>query len=147
MFQGSIPALVTPMCADGSVDLDAWDRLLDFHVREGTDAVVVGGTTGESPTLEREELTTLVRRASDRLAGRMPVIAGSGTNSTAHSPAFRMRRPSGPSDRKAGPKMRVKSVDCRAGSLSGLDHSKSQMPLAPCRRFVSSCAVFASSNG
>lgn len=85
MFQGSIPALVTPMCADGSVDLDAWDRLLDFHVREGTDAVVVGGTTGESPTLEREELTTLVRRASDRLAGRMPVIAGSGTNSTAHS--------------------------------------------------------------
>ena len=85
MFQGSIPALVTPMCADGSVDLDAWDRLLDFHVREGTDAVVVGGTTGESPTLEREELTTLVRRARNRLAGRMPVIAGSGTNSTAHS--------------------------------------------------------------
>jgi 4-hydroxy-tetrahydrodipicolinate synthase len=85
MFQGSIPALVTPMCADGSVDLDAWDRLLDFHVREGTDAVVVGGTTGESPTLEREELTTLVRRARDRLAGRMPVIAGSGTNSTAQS--------------------------------------------------------------
>jgi len=88
MFQGSIPALVTPMRADGSVDLDAWEGLLDFHVREGTDGVVVGGTTGESPTLEREELVALVRRAKARLAGRLPVIAGSGTNSTAHSIAL-----------------------------------------------------------
>ena len=53
MFQGSIPALVTPMREDGSVDFEAWDRLLDFHDREGTDGVVVGGTTGESPTLEQ----------------------------------------------------------------------------------------------
>jgi 4-hydroxy-tetrahydrodipicolinate synthase len=88
MFEGSIPALVTPMREDGGVDLDAWDRLLDFHVREGTDGVVVGGTTGESPTLERTELETLVSRAKSRLGGRIPVIAGSGSNSTAHSVAL-----------------------------------------------------------
>jgi 4-hydroxy-tetrahydrodipicolinate synthase len=85
MYKGSIPALVTPMRADGSVDYLAWERLLDFHLAEGTDAVVVGGTTGESPTLERAELVELVRRAKRRLAGRMPVIAGSGTHSTAGS--------------------------------------------------------------
>jgi 4-hydroxy-tetrahydrodipicolinate synthase len=85
MFKGSIPALVTPMRADGSVDFQAWDRLLDFHVAEGTDAVVVGGTTGESPTLEPAEVAELVRRAKARVAGRMPVIGGSGTNSTAGS--------------------------------------------------------------
>ena len=81
MFKGSIPALVTPMRATGALDLDAWDRLLDFHVQNGSDAVVVGGTTGESPTLERAELAELVRRARRRLDGRMPLIAGSGTNS------------------------------------------------------------------
>ena len=85
MFQGSIPALVTPMRADGAVDFQAWERLLDFHVAEGTDAVVVGGTTGESPTLEPAEVAELVRRAKARVAGRLPVIAGSGTNSTAKS--------------------------------------------------------------
>jgi len=85
MFKGSIPALVTPMRADGSVDYVAWERLLDFHVAEGTDAVVVGGTTGESPTLERAELVELVRSAKRRVAGRMPVIGGSGTHATAGS--------------------------------------------------------------
>ena len=85
MFKGSIPALVTPMQADGSLDYQAWDRLLDWHAAEGTDAVVVGGTTGESPTLEPEELVELVRRAKQRVGDRMPVIAGSGTNSTAKS--------------------------------------------------------------
>ena len=88
MFQGSIPALVTPMTADGAIDFAAWDRVLDFHLRAGTDAVVVGGTTGESPTLERAEIEELVRRAKARLAGRMPVIAGSGTNSTAKTIAL-----------------------------------------------------------
>jgi len=88
MFEGSIPALVTPMREDGSLDLEAWDRLLDFHLREGTDGVVVGGTTGESPTLERAELETLVRRARARIGGRLPVIAGSGSNGTAHSVAL-----------------------------------------------------------
>jgi len=85
MFKGSIPALVTPMHADGAVDFQAWDRLLDFHVAEGTDGVVVGGTTGESPTLEPAEVAELVRRAKARVMGRIPVIAGSGTNSTAKS--------------------------------------------------------------
>jgi 4-hydroxy-tetrahydrodipicolinate synthase len=85
MFKGSIPALVTPMRADGSVDHEAWQRLLDWHVAEGTDAIVVGGTTGESPTLETEELAELVGLARDRIGGRIPVIAGSGTNSTART--------------------------------------------------------------
>jgi 4-hydroxy-tetrahydrodipicolinate synthase len=88
MFQGSIPALVTPMRDDGTIDFDAWDALLDFHLREGTDGVVVGGTTGESPVLERGELEELVRRAKARLGGRIPVIAGSGTNGTAKSVAL-----------------------------------------------------------
>ena len=88
MFKGSIPALVTPMRDDGRVDFDAWDTLLDFHLREGTDGVVVGGTTGESPVLDRAELEELVRRARQRVAGRIPVIAGSGTNGTARSIAL-----------------------------------------------------------
>ena len=85
MFKGSIPALITPMHEDGSVDLAAWDRLLDFHLAEGTDGVVVGGTTGESPTLDEGELAALIGRAKERLAGRLPVIAGCGGNSTARS--------------------------------------------------------------
>ena len=85
MFKGSIPALVTPMRDDGTIDFAAWDALLDFHLREGTDGVVVGGTTGESPVLERSELEELVRRAKARVAGRIPVIVGSGTNGTAKS--------------------------------------------------------------
>ena len=75
MFKGSIPALVTPMRDDGRIDFDAWDTLLDFHLREGTDGVVVGGTTGESPVLDRAALEELVRRARRRVAGRVPVIA------------------------------------------------------------------------
>ena len=88
MFKGSIPALVTPIRDDVSIDFAAWDALLDFHLREGTDGVVVGGTTGESPVLDRSELEELVRRAKARVGGRMPVIAGSGTNGTAKSIAL-----------------------------------------------------------
>jgi 4-hydroxy-tetrahydrodipicolinate synthase len=88
MFKGSIPALVTPMRDDGAIDFAAWDALLDFHLREGTDGVVVGGTTGESPVLERSELEELVRRARAKVGGRVPVIAGSGTNGTARSVAL-----------------------------------------------------------
>jgi 4-hydroxy-tetrahydrodipicolinate synthase len=88
MFKGSIPALITPMREDGSLDLAAWDRLLDFHLTEGSDAVVVGGTTGESPTVAADELATLIGRAKTRVAGRMPVIAGSGGNSTTRSVAL-----------------------------------------------------------
>jgi 4-hydroxy-tetrahydrodipicolinate synthase len=88
MFKGSIPALVTPMRDDGTVDFVAWDTLLDFHLQQGTDGVVVGGTTGESPVLERSELEELVRRARARVAGHMPVVAGSGTNGTSKSIAL-----------------------------------------------------------
>lgn len=88
MLKGSIPALVTPMCDDGAIDFAAWAALLDFHVREGTDAVVVGGTTGESPVLDRAELEELIRSAKRRVGDRMPVIAGSGTNGTAKTVAL-----------------------------------------------------------
>ena len=88
MIKGSIPALVTPMSGDGAVDFAAWDRLLDFHLAEGSDAVVVGGTTGESAALEQSELEELVRRARRRLPGRIPLIAGSGTAGTAKSIAL-----------------------------------------------------------
>ncbi len=88
MFKGSIPALVTPMRQDGAIDFESWDRLIDFHLEAGSDAVVVGGTTGESPALEREELEHLIERARDRIAGRVPLIAGSGTAGTAKSVAL-----------------------------------------------------------
>jgi 4-hydroxy-tetrahydrodipicolinate synthase len=88
MFEGSIPALVTPMGEDGSIDFGAWEKLLDFHLAAGTDGVVVGGTTGESPVLDRGEIEELVRRAKAQVGGRIPVIAGSGTNSTAGSVAL-----------------------------------------------------------
>jgi 4-hydroxy-tetrahydrodipicolinate synthase len=78
------------MRGDGAIDFGAWDRLLDFHLAEGSDAVVVGGTTGESPALERSELEELIRRAKARAAGRIPVIAGSGTAGTARSVTLSM---------------------------------------------------------
>jgi 4-hydroxy-tetrahydrodipicolinate synthase len=88
MFKGSIPALVTPMGGDGSIDFGAWEKLLDFHLAAGTDGVVVGGTTGESPVLDRGEIEELIRRAKSQVGGRIPVIAGSGSNSTARAVAL-----------------------------------------------------------
>jgi len=85
MFQGSMVALVTPMAADGRVDFAALDALLDWHLAEGTDAVVAVGTTGESATLEDEEHMQVVARCVRRLKGRIPVIAGTGSNNTAHA--------------------------------------------------------------
>jgi 4-hydroxy-tetrahydrodipicolinate synthase len=82
MFSGSIVALVTPMQADGAVDFGALDRLVDFHVEQGTNGVVAVGTTGESCTLSVEEHIDVVRRIVQRAAGRIPVIAGTGANST-----------------------------------------------------------------
>jgi 4-hydroxy-tetrahydrodipicolinate synthase len=82
MYSGSIVAVVTPMTESGEIDYAAWDRLLDWHVENGTDAIVVVGTTGESPTVTLDEAAELVRRGATRLAGRIPLIAGSGTNST-----------------------------------------------------------------
>jgi 4-hydroxy-tetrahydrodipicolinate synthase len=83
MFRGSIVALVTPMAESGEVDHAAFESLLDWHAEQGTDGVVVLGTTGESPTVTAEEGDELLRRAVRRLGGRLPVIAGTGTNSTA----------------------------------------------------------------
>jgi hypothetical protein len=72
-----------PMHADGSLDLPGLRRLVDFHVQEGTDAIVIVGTTGESPTVNLEEHCELIRVAVEQAAGRIPVIAGTGANSTA----------------------------------------------------------------
>lgn len=85
MFQGSMVALVTPMAADGRVDFAALDGLLDWHLAEGTDGVVAVGTTGESATLEDDEHMEVVARCVQRLKGRTPVIAGTGSNNTAHA--------------------------------------------------------------
>jgi 4-hydroxy-tetrahydrodipicolinate synthase len=82
MFSGSMVAIVTPMTSDGALDWPAWDRLLDFHAREGTDGIVVAGTTGESPTLTEDEIEELTRRAVARCRDKVKVIAGAGTYST-----------------------------------------------------------------
>lgn len=82
MFQGSMVALVTPMLEDGSVDEDSLQRLVDFHVENQSDALVAVGTTGESATLDEEEHCYLIRRIVEMAAGRIPVIAGTGANST-----------------------------------------------------------------
>jgi 4-hydroxy-tetrahydrodipicolinate synthase len=85
MYRGSIVAIVTPMTESGELDFAAWDALLDWHVAAGTDGIVVCGTTGESPTVTLGEAAELTRRAATRLRGRVPLIAGSGTNETAGS--------------------------------------------------------------
>jgi 4-hydroxy-tetrahydrodipicolinate synthase len=82
MIQGSIVAIVTPMFPNGDIDYDAFDRLIEWHIASGTDAIVVAGTTGESPTLSEQEHCELMRHCVDKVAGRMPVIAGTGSNST-----------------------------------------------------------------
>jgi 4-hydroxy-tetrahydrodipicolinate synthase len=82
MIKGSIVAIVTPMHEDGSLDYEAFRALIDFHIAEGTDGVVVVGTTGESPTVDVEEHESLIQIAVEHAAGRIPVIAGTGANST-----------------------------------------------------------------
>src|SRR5688572_25769263 len=82
MFAGSLVALVTPMQGDGSIDLDCLARLVEFHVEQGTDGIVSVGTTGESATLDFDEHMTVIRRTVEFAAGRVPVIAGTGANST-----------------------------------------------------------------
>lgn len=82
MFKGSLVAIVTPMHEDGGLDLERFRSLLDFHIAQGTDGVVVVGTTGESPTVDFDEHHLLMRTAVDHVAGRIPVIAGTGANST-----------------------------------------------------------------
>src|SRR3982751_360959 len=81
-LQGSLVAIVTPMREDGALDLDAFRKLIDWHIREGTDGILVVGTTGESPTVDFEEHHVLIDAAVKHAAKRIPVIAGTGANST-----------------------------------------------------------------
>lgn len=82
MFRGSMVALVTPMADDGAIDEKALEGLIEFHIENGTDAIVAVGTTGESATLDEEEHCFVIRRCVDIVKGRIPVIAGTGSNST-----------------------------------------------------------------
>ena len=82
MFHGSMVALVTPMHEDGAIDEDSLQQLVDYHVGNGTDAIISMGTTGESATLDETEHCHVIRRTVQMAAGRIPVIAGTGANST-----------------------------------------------------------------
>lgn len=82
MLQGSLVAIVTPMQEDGALDLDAFRRLIDWHIKEGTDGIVAVGTTGESPTVDWDEHNLVIKTAVEHVAGRVPVIAGTGANAT-----------------------------------------------------------------
>ena len=87
-IQGSIPALVTPMLTDGKVDYATLRKLIDWHVAEGTDAIVVVGTSGESPTVTVDEHCEIIRVSVEQAAKRIPIIAGCGANSTAEAIAL-----------------------------------------------------------
>ncbi|MET0066376.1 MAG: 4-hydroxy-tetrahydrodipicolinate synthase [Candidatus Thiodiazotropha sp.] len=82
MFRGSMVALITPMNEQGDVDGAALRKLVEFHVQQGTDAIVAVGTTGESATLDEAEHCDVIKQVVDLVAGRIPVIAGTGANST-----------------------------------------------------------------
>lgn len=85
MITGSLVAIVTPMHEDGRLDFERLRSLIDFHVSEGTDGIVVVGTTGESPTVDMEEHFEVIRVTVEHAAGRIPVIAGTGGNSTSEA--------------------------------------------------------------
>lgn len=87
-IRGSIPAMITPMFEDGSLDLAAFCTLIDWHIKEGTNALVVVGTTGESATLSVEEHVRMIETAVKHTARRIPIIAGAGGNSTAEAIAL-----------------------------------------------------------
>ncbi len=82
MLTGSLVAIATPMQEDGALDLPALRKLIDFHVAEGTDGIVVVGTTGESPTVDVDEHCLLIKTAVEHAAGRIPIVAGTGANAT-----------------------------------------------------------------
>jgi 4-hydroxy-tetrahydrodipicolinate synthase len=84
-LRGSLVAIVTPMSDDGALDLDALRSLVDWHIAEGTDGIVIVGTTGESPTVSFDEHCLLIRTTVEQAAGRVPVIAGTGANSTSEA--------------------------------------------------------------
>src|SRR5215472_14424466 len=85
MLTGSLVAIVTPMRAGGALDLPALKQLIDWHIESGTSGIVIVGTTGESPTVDVEEHCLLIKTAVEHAAGRIPVIAGTGANSTAEA--------------------------------------------------------------
>lgn len=85
VFTGAAVAIITPMRADGSVDYEELGRIIDDQIDNGTDAIVICGTTGESPTMTDEEHTTCIRYAVKKTAGRVPVIAGTGSNDTRYA--------------------------------------------------------------
>ena len=85
MITGSLVAIVTPMLPDGGLDLPAFRELIDWHIDQGTDGLVVVGTTGESPTVDMDEHCLLITTAVEQAAGRVPVIAGTGANSTSEA--------------------------------------------------------------
>ena len=84
MIQGSLPALVTPF-TDGALDLDTLKKLVEWHIAEGSNGLVPVGTTGESPTLTHAEHETVVAEVVKAAAGRIPVVAGAGSNNTTES--------------------------------------------------------------
>ncbi|AAZ97051.1 dihydrodipicolinate synthase [Thiobacillus denitrificans ATCC 25259] len=86
--RGSLVAIVTPMSDDGALDLGALRRLIDWHIEQGTDGIVIVGTTGESPTVNFDEHCLLIRTAVEQAGGRVPVIAGTGANSTSEAIAL-----------------------------------------------------------
>jgi len=88
MFRGSMVALITPMKEDGSIDDDALAGLVEFHIEQGTDGIVTVGTTGESATLDEAEHCAVIRKVVELAAGRIPVIAGTGANSTTEAIAL-----------------------------------------------------------
>lgn len=85
MFQGSFPALVTPFKDNFEIDFDAYGRLVDFHLENGTDGIVPCGCSGEAATLSHDEQKALIRFVVERVAGRVPVVAGTGSNNTAEA--------------------------------------------------------------
>src|SRR4030095_1337063 len=85
MITGSLVAIVTPMKSGGELDFGAFRKLIDWHVEEGTDGIVVVGTTGESPPCASDEHKELIRLAVQHSRGRIPIIAGTGGNSTAEA--------------------------------------------------------------
>ena len=85
MFKGSLIALATPFDADNRIDYQALEKLIEFHVGEGSNGLVIAGTTGESATLDKSEHAELVERAVNIVDGRLPVIAGTGSNATAQT--------------------------------------------------------------
>ncbi len=85
MIKGSIVAIVTPMHADGSLDFPGLRKLIDWHIAEGTDSIVIVGTTGESSTVSVDEHCELIKAAVEHTRGRIPIIAGTGGNSTAEA--------------------------------------------------------------